>query len=113
MVLAEAKLRRPREAVPKLTFGIASTSDEPRTHGPLSRQEWDRVVASLELSPQQARIVGLIVDDMPDKQIARGMGLSVSTVRTYLTRIFQRTGTSDRVGLVLKVFACARELRER
>jgi DNA-binding NarL/FixJ family response regulator len=96
-----------------LAFGVASTSAEHPTHGPLTGQKWDRVVGSLELPPPQARIVELILDDKPDKQIAREMGLSVSTVRAYPTRIFQRTGTSDRVGLVLTIFACARELRER
>jgi DNA-binding CsgD family transcriptional regulator len=41
------------------------------------------------------------------------MGVRVPTVRTYLTRVFQRTGSTDRVGLVLRVFAVARVWREQ
>jgi len=40
------------------------------------------------------------------------MGVRVPTVRTYLTRIFQRTGASDRVELVVRVFDCAATLRQ-
>ncbi len=42
-----------------------------------------------------------------DKHIAEALNLSVPTVRTYLTRIFVRTDTPDRLGLVLHVFALA------
>jgi DNA-binding CsgD family transcriptional regulator len=81
----------------------------PRVAAPdaLGEGQWERVVALLGLSPQQARIVALILEGKPDKQIAREMGVRVPTVRTYLTRIFQRTGAADRVELVLRVFACA------
>ena len=86
----------------------------PRVAAPdaLGERQWERVVALLGLSPQQARIVALILEGKPDKQIAREMGVRVPTVRTYLTRIFQRTGAADRVELVLHVFACAATLRE-
>ena len=69
-------------------------------------------IGMLGLSPQQARVVALILAGKQDKQIARDMGVGVPTVRTYLTRIFQRTGTSDRVELVVRVFACAAKLRQ-
>jgi DNA-binding CsgD family transcriptional regulator len=77
----------------------------------LNGREWGQIVGSLELAPQQARIVELILKDKSDKQIAREMGIALPTVRTYMSRIFQRTGCADRVGLVLKVFRCALELR--
>jgi DNA-binding NarL/FixJ family response regulator len=70
-------------------------------------------ITAMELSAQQARIVELILLDHGDKQIAREMGLRAPTVRTYLSRIFQRTGCTDRVGLVLKVFLVAGQLREK
>jgi DNA-binding CsgD family transcriptional regulator len=86
----------------------------PRVAAPdaLGEWQWKRVVVLLGLSPQQARIVARILEGKPDKQIAREMGVRVPTVRTYLTRIFQRTGAADRVELVLHVFACAATLRE-
>jgi DNA-binding NarL/FixJ family response regulator len=79
----------------------------------LDGEEWKHVVGAMEFSVQQARIVELILQGLADKQIAREMGLSKPTVRTYLARIFQRTGCSDRMELALKVFLCAREFREK
>jgi DNA-binding NarL/FixJ family response regulator len=72
----------------------------------LRAADWRCAVAELGLSPQQARAVGLLLEGKQDKQIAAAMRLRVSTLRTYFSRIFERTGTSDRVGLVLRVFQC-------
>jgi DNA-binding NarL/FixJ family response regulator len=83
------------------------------TSNALSNPEWQRVVCEVGLSVQQARIVELILAGRADKEIAREMGLRVPTVRTYLSRIFQRTGCTDRINLVVKVFQCVRELREK
>lgn len=66
---------------------------------------WDEVVGALSLSPQQARIVELLLCGKRDKQIATALGLTVPTVRTYLARIFVRAGVQDRVELILRVFA--------
>jgi len=69
------------------------------------QREWEALVDSLRLSPQQTRIVKLILQGKADKQIAREMGLRVPTVRAHLTRVFHRLGVTDRVGLVVRVFA--------
>jgi len=71
---------------------------------------WETIIGELGLSPQQARIVELILRGQQDKHIAAELNLSASTVRTYLTRIFLRTGVTDRVGLVLRVFAMAQKI---
>ncbi|HZL36253.1 MAG TPA: helix-turn-helix transcriptional regulator [Tepidisphaeraceae bacterium] len=70
-----------------------------------SPREWATVAAALQLSPQQTRIVGLILEGKRDKQIAVALGMSISTVRTHLGRIFARLDVADRVELVLHVFA--------
>jgi DNA-binding CsgD family transcriptional regulator len=59
----------------------------------------------LKLPPQQARLIRLMLNGKRDKQIAAAMGLKVPTVRTYLARLFDRTGSGDRVDLLLRVFA--------
>jgi DNA-binding NarL/FixJ family response regulator len=74
---------------------------------PLPVERWRRIAQAMELSPQQLRIVELILRNHCDKQIAAAMGLKVPTVRTYLTRIFQHLGVRDRGELVLRVFALA------
>ncbi|OHB65581.1 MAG: hypothetical protein A2Y76_12285 [Planctomycetes bacterium RBG_13_60_9] len=46
---------------------------------------------------------------MSDKQIARAMGISITTVRTHMSRLFRKFDLSDRTELVLHVFACLRQ----
>ncbi len=77
---------------------------------PLDSASWMAVVETLQLAPQQARIVELILRGLRDKQIAAELGLGVPTVRTYLKRVFVRVGVQDRVELVLRVFAVAWDL---
>ena len=77
---------------------------------PMEPSVWAEVATSLSLSPQQTQIVELILRGRQDKEIAVEMGLSFSTVRTYLTRIFNRTGVPDRLSLVLLIFAKAQQI---
>jgi DNA-binding NarL/FixJ family response regulator len=71
---------------------------------PLSEPAWNKLADELALSPQQSRIVRLVLSGWPDKAIAKELGLSLATVRTYLARIFLRLGVADRVELILFVF---------
>jgi DNA-binding CsgD family transcriptional regulator len=45
-----------------------------------------------------------------DKQIAESLGISHSTVRTHLARIFASTGASDRLELILLLFSAVLRL---
>lgn len=80
---------------------------------PFHPTEWERLTEALGLSPQQAKIVELILRGAGDKQIAAALGLSKHTVRTYLNRIFSRLGVSDRLELVIHVFVSTRSDVER
>ena len=71
---------------------------------------WSKVVTVLRFSPQQARIVELIVSGASDKRIAESLGLSVDTVRTYLKRIDARLNVRGRLELVVRVFTAALEI---
>lgn len=77
---------------------------------PLATETWLAVASVLELSPQQRRIVELLLCGCRDKQIAHELGLSVPTVRTYLGRIFLKLGVQDRIELILRVFTTAQAL---
>ncbi len=74
---------------------------------PMDSATWQRVADKLGFSPQQTRIVELILCNRQDKEIAAELSLTIPTVRTYLSRAFVRTGVSDRLGLVLRVFSMA------
>ncbi|MBL9102733.1 MAG: response regulator transcription factor [Myxococcales bacterium] len=52
------------------------------------------------LPPRLARVAGLVIDGLTDKQIAQRIGLTFSTVRTYVRQIYRRLGVHSRVGLV-------------
>lgn len=80
---------------------------------PMRREIWIVIASRLKLSKQQKRIVELLLRANKDKQIACAMSLSVPTVRTYLKRIFERTQTTDRLSLILKIFAMAQEFVSR
>lgn len=68
-------------------------------------REWEAIAQRLWLTPQQTRILGLLLQVQRDKDISREMGINVWTVRAHLTKIFRKLGVADRVELVLLIFA--------
>jgi len=72
---------------------------------PMPADKFTLIVKQMDLSPQQARVVELILRNCGDKEIAAEMQLQVSTVRTYIGRLFDRLGVENRLALVLKIFA--------
>ncbi|HZL35983.1 MAG TPA: helix-turn-helix transcriptional regulator [Tepidisphaeraceae bacterium] len=66
--------------------------------------EWEAAIRSLNLAPQEARVVEMVLLGKKDKEIAAALGLHKSTVRTYLGRVFIRLGVSDRMGLAVSIF---------
>lgn len=51
------------------------------------------------LSPREREVAQAVARGLTDKQIARELGLSVPSVRTYLQRLFQKTGCTRRSAL--------------
>ena len=78
-----------------------------------SSHDWRVAIAGLSLSSQQARIVGLILESKADKQIAQELGIRFGTLRTHLSRVFERTGTSGRMELAALVFSRMLSMREQ
>jgi DNA-binding CsgD family transcriptional regulator len=77
---------------------------------PLSDEHWRAVVKVMRLSPQQSRIVELVLRGAAQKQIVASLGISAPTLKTYLQRIAARTGTSGRMQLAMRVLAISREV---
>jgi DNA-binding NarL/FixJ family response regulator len=63
----------------------------------------DWLAENFDLPPRQSQIVQAILAGHSDKQIAAEMSIAVPTVRTHLSRLFQRFGLNDRVELILFV----------
>lgn len=55
------------------------------------------------LSRQESRVVALSMEGLGDKEIAKAMGLSLGTVRTYWKRIASKVGGSTRAEIVTLV----------
>jgi DNA-binding NarL/FixJ family response regulator len=70
---------------PLLARGL---SDEPRTPS--------AVAARSAMTAQQWKILELLAQGAPNKEIARKLGIASSTVKNQLTVIFQRLGVSNR-----------------
>jgi DNA-binding CsgD family transcriptional regulator len=54
----------------------------------------------LHAGPRQREILGLMARGQSDVQIALELGISVATVRTYLTRLYRDNGFHNRVEAV-------------
>jgi DNA-binding NarL/FixJ family response regulator len=56
-----------------------------------------------ELTQREAEVLELLGDGLPNKLIARRLGISEKTVKTHVTRIFHALGVTDRTQAALWV----------
>jgi len=57
--------------------------------------------SSVQLTPREAEVLGLVRTGLANKQIARRLGISERTVKAHLTSTFQRIGVADRTQAAL------------
>ena len=50
----------------------------------------------MEFTPRQDQILSLIALGLTDKEIARRLGISLSTVKTHLRRMYEKHGFHSR-----------------
>jgi DNA-binding CsgD family transcriptional regulator len=78
---------------------------QPAFTGALVRARGELAVAdsgsdrSLALSVRELEIARLIAEDLSDKEIARRLGIEISTIRTHAKRIFTKLGVRRRSGV--------------
>ena len=53
------------------------------------------------LTPREREVLSLVAVGLPNKTIARRLGISEKTVKTHLTRIFATLGVYDRTSAAL------------
>jgi DNA-binding NarL/FixJ family response regulator len=56
---------------------------------------------AVQLTPREQEILGCLADGLPNKQIARRLGISEKTVKAHVTRIFHALGVTDRTQAAL------------
>ena len=54
-----------------------------------------------KLSPREREVLELLATGVPNKQIARRLGIAERTVKAHLTRIFEQLGVTDRTQAAL------------
>lgn len=104
--LADAwSLRRPGFVATRIKRGgrpqSSDAQDEPELLGP------DNPFA---LSPAEQKVCRHLAAGRRAKEIALALGVSVATVRTHLSRIYQKTGTEGQVSLLSRLAARAERL---
>jgi DNA-binding NarL/FixJ family response regulator len=57
--------------------------------------------ASVDLTPREREVLGLVREGLANKQVARRLGISERTVKAHLTSVFQRIGVADRTQAAL------------
>jgi len=57
----------------------------------------------IKLSPREHEAAQLVAQGLSDKEIARRLNISATTVRTHLEHAFKKTGASNRAGLAHKI----------
>jgi DNA-binding NarL/FixJ family response regulator len=57
--------------------------------------------ASVDLTPREREVLGLVREGLANKQVARRLGISERTVKAHLTSVFQRIGVTDRTQAAL------------
>lgn len=66
-------------------------------------EELADVLERMPLTPREREVVALLVSGAGTRDIAEQTGLTVSTINTYLKRIFSKLGVHSRVELVAKM----------
>lgn len=70
---------------------------EPEAHQRLPKME------DIGLTPRQAEVLGLLLQGLPNKLIARQLNLSVETVKDHVAAVLRALGVSSRTQAVLAV----------
>ena len=74
--------------------------------GPAAQPEAHQKLPKLEdvgLTPRQAEVMGLLLQGLPNKLIARQLNLSVETVKDHVAAVLRALGVSSRTQAVLAV----------
>lgn len=74
--------------------------------GPSARPEPHQKLPSIDdvgLTPRQAEVLGLLLQGLPNKLIARQLNLSVETVKDHVAAVLRALGVSSRTQAVLAV----------
>jgi len=74
-----------------------------------SEDEWREITKALCLSKRESQIIKELFADNSDKRIASDLKITISTVRTHISRLFRKLNADCRMDVILHVFRCFRD----
>jgi DNA-binding NarL/FixJ family response regulator len=74
---------------------------DPRVTKGLLERESAGGGAPVDLTDREREVLACVAEGLPNKLVARRLGISEKTVKTHLTRIFERLGVTDRTQAAL------------
>jgi DNA-binding CsgD family transcriptional regulator len=80
--------------------GHTGVRDHTGVRGLADPQALDAFAASYGLSMQEMTVMGMLAQQHSTEAIAKSLGVTENTVRTYVRRLRQKTGTDNRTALV-------------
>lgn len=88
---------------PRATYESPGEQGE-SAFGPAVRRAIEDFSSAFSITPREHAIAQLVCQGMKNDKIAGALGLSPSTVRFHLRNIHRKTGTADKVDLVLLIW---------
>lgn len=58
----------------------------------------------INLTPRENEVIRTLASDFPDKQIADYLGITISTLNTHKTHLFEKFAVHSKTGLIMKAF---------
>lgn len=98
-VLKEAEPEELLRAVQSVVRGEMPI--DPRVTKGLLERQGAPAPATVDLTDREREVLACVAEGLPNKIVARRLGISEKTVKTHLTRIFERIGVTDRTQAAL------------
>jgi DNA-binding NarL/FixJ family response regulator len=106
--LAEGRLLAALRAVAAGVAAVAPEVLHRLARARISRPDADAVAVVGDLSPRERTVLREVAAGRDDVEIARRLGLSVSTVKTYVHRAMRKVGADSRVQAVVLLLRAGR-----
>ncbi|EED35299.1 monoamine regulon transcriptional regulator [Luminiphilus syltensis NOR5-1B] len=79
---------------------------------PKKDSETDLLVRQYNLSPRQIEVVRLLREGASNKKLSAHLGISLPTVKTHISQIFEKVGVRSRTDLLSKLYLGKHEVLE-
>ncbi len=82
-------------------YGIKSSTDIP--HIKVENKIKNESIEKFYLSKREEEVASLMIEGLPNKDIADKLSISLSTIKTHTNRIYRKTNTNNRIELLHKI----------